>query len=615
MTLEGVTLKWPVPKDNNNPTAKDKVAKATVENSSTSDHGETVLADVDIMIQAGKLTAVIGSLGIGKSTLLSSVIGELAPEAGNVKCTCGPVGYVPQRAFILSGTVRDNIKFGRSVSEAVFDWAVRAAELHEFIDSNVASNLPQGLDTLIGERGATLSGGQQQRVSIARALCGVMQSPNLAKSGSLLVLDDPLSAVDASVGSAIFENALEKYCACGGTVIMAMNQLHLAKLCDHVIYLEGGRVAQQGTFEELMDQSGVNRSVEFSELMRQFGGEDMTVDEIELKSDSHTQTAETKANAAEKNQPESTQTTSEKIAKLPASVIDTKAEKTQSAYAAFAAAMGWWRAVVYSLLLLATYVLMAFSEWWITLWIDEASVEGDVNFYRWMHGVLSGGVLVIALVGGWFFANSTVTAGKTLHHDTIKKVLYAPLWWHEENPSGNITSRFSSDLVKVDLFVSYYSDVALQIAAQLTILIAVICFALPLLIPVIVLTGLLYWKQVQIVDKAQRPIKMVANRAVAPIISNLNELLAGRELVRFAACEQFFIDRHHQAVDHYAQNEFASNAVLVRVPCRKCDWSTPLNLSQTERAVLVRADVGILDWQFCQSSSGHLRSTFGCFAT
>ena len=119
-----------------------------------------------------------------------------------------------------------------------------------------------------------------------------------------------------------------------------------------------------------------------------------------------------------------------------------------------------------------------------------------------MYGGLSAGVLAVALLSGQWFARSTVKASKGLHHQTIKRVLLAPLWWHEENPSGQISSRFSADLVKVDLFVSYYTDAGLQIVAQILVLVAVICIALPPMLPLFVLSLPLHYYQVKAADGA-----------------------------------------------------------------------------------------------------------------
>ena len=157
--------------------------------------------------------------------------------------------------------------------------------------------------------------------------------------------------------------------------------------------------------------------------------------------------------------------------------------------------------------------VLGFSDWWLTLWIAAAEdPEKDEDTYKWIYGVLSIGLLATAIGTSWWFVHSSVYAGKTLHHDTISKVLFAPLMWHESNPSGRIASRFSADLMKIDLYVSHYTDIATGMFCQLALLVVVICVALPPMIPIVLFTAGLYFLQVRVVDKAQRGIKSAAVR-------------------------------------------------------------------------------------------------------
>eukprot|EP01061_Rhynchopus_euleeides_P018502 TRINITY_DN3062_c0_g1_i3.p1 TRINITY_DN3062_c0_g1~~TRINITY_DN3062_c0_g1_i3.p1 ORF type:complete len:1469 (+),score=596.87 TRINITY_DN3062_c0_g1_i3:157-4563(+) len=197
------------------------------------------------------VTAVVGQVGSGKTSLISAILGDMhvaaaAPNGAGgdegVKVLTDPdVAYVPQRAFIVCGTIKENILMGRPYDKHRFHEAVCGAALDRDLEV-----LPAGAQTAIGERGVTLSGGQQQRVAIARALYAPPK---------VLLLDDPLAAVDSTVGSVIF-NAVTAYTKKHNVAtFMVLNQLHLLPYTDHVYMIRGGRIAESGTYTELMSNT------------------------------------------------------------------------------------------------------------------------------------------------------------------------------------------------------------------------------------------------------------------------------------------------------------------------------------------------------------------------
>lgn len=207
--LDNATIGWPsLDEEQHAPLPGGSDANA--EDSGCSLGTRVVLRNAHLRVATGTVTGVIGAIGSGKSTLLSTVVGERTPISGRALSTTGPIGFVPQRPFIIGGTVRENILFGRPEHAIKLAEVLEAAALSEFVSGGGGGPLPKGLDTIIGERGQTLSGGQQQRISIARALYGLLHPPPPADtsdahdgdntcceviSGALLVMDDPLSAV------------------------------------------------------------------------------------------------------------------------------------------------------------------------------------------------------------------------------------------------------------------------------------------------------------------------------------------------------------------------------------------------------------------------------------
>jgi ABC-type multidrug transport system fused ATPase/permease subunit len=210
---------------------------------------------VDLDLPIGGTTVVVGSTGAGKTSLLHALAGHIAPSRGRVSDPFRHRALVFQEPFLVSGSVRENVAFGREVSVADVMWALDVAEAH-FVD-----DLPQGIDTVIGERGVGLSGGQRQRIALARAL---VTRPDV------LYLDDVTSALDPTTESAVLSNISDR---CAGTTVVAVaSRPTLLSRADAVVFLEVGRVVAAGrhgdlmamvpAYKELMDAYDVDRSAD-----------------------------------------------------------------------------------------------------------------------------------------------------------------------------------------------------------------------------------------------------------------------------------------------------------------------------------------------------------------
>jgi ATP-binding cassette subfamily B protein len=230
--------------------------------------GRVVLHGIDLELEPGSTTALIGHTGAGKTTLAALVGRFYDASDGRVELDGVDVrdvtlsslrraiGVVSQDPFLFSATVRENIAFG--VVDAADELVERAAELaqaKEFID-----RLPDGYDTMIGERGITLSGGQRQRIAIARAL---IVDPRV------LVLDDATASVDATTESQIKQGLREVMH--NRTTIIIAHRLSTISLADEIVVLDSGTIAARGTHEELLATSPVYRDIyEHGLLEREF---------------------------------------------------------------------------------------------------------------------------------------------------------------------------------------------------------------------------------------------------------------------------------------------------------------------------------------------------------
>lgn len=203
---------------------------------------EKTLKNINLTVKKGNFTAVVGTVGAGKSSLISALLGDMEKINGSVNVD-GTIAYVSQMAWIQNATLQDNILFGKPLNKELYERVIHACALAADL-----SMLPAGDQTEIGEKGINLSGGQKQRVALARSIYS---------DADIYILDDPLSAVDSHVGKHIFDNVLgENSMLQKKTRLLVTHAISFLPKVDEIVVILNGEISESGSYKNLLAQKG-----------------------------------------------------------------------------------------------------------------------------------------------------------------------------------------------------------------------------------------------------------------------------------------------------------------------------------------------------------------------
>lgn len=400
------------------------------------------LNDLTLEVGRNELLAVIGTVGCGKSSLLSALAGDMRVTEGKVRMSTTRA-FCPQYAWIQNASVRNNILFGKEYDETWYDQVVDACALTPDLEV-----LPNGDQTEIGERGITVSGGQKQRLNIARAIYF---------DAELVLMDDPLSAVDAHVGRHIMDKAI-----CGllkdRCRILATHQLHVLSRCDRIVVMEEGRIHAVDTFDNLMRDNEV-----FQRLMSTSGQED-SEDKTEIGDESADEIKE-KGQGLEKAAP----------GKPTAALMQQEEKATASVgwniWKAYIRASGsYFNAMAVLIFLALTNVANIWTSLWLSYWTSDKYPHLSTGQYIGVYAGLGGGVALLMFVFSTYMTTCGTNASKTMLYRAMTRVLRAPMSFFDTTPLGRITNRFSKDIQVMD---NELADAMRMYALTITMIISV----------------------------------------------------------------------------------------------------------------------------------------------
>ncbi|KAJ3132077.1 hypothetical protein HK100_005694 [Physocladia obscura] len=480
---------------------------------------EKILENINFVIKKGSLAAVIGRVGTGKSSLISTLLGEMYKESGKVRVS-GSIAYVSQQAWIENATVRDNILFGSEYDEAKFSAIIDACALRNDLKLLTAGDL-----TEIGEKGVNLSGGQKQRLALARAVYN---------DAEIYILDDALSAVDAHVDKHIFDNVLgPRGLLSNKTRIFVTHGVHHLPACDSILVVKDKTVVQQGSYDELMAIEGGT----FKILIDEFA-HDVSVETFSDSTDVDTNSLEKKLDivddafliATEKHQ-----NVFAEDGKLMKKEDAGKGLAKTSVFIAYARAAGIiWIVISFSLLTVGQIATVG-TGIWLDNWSSNAGDDsGHSNgYYLGIYGTL---VVVasslILLTNLTMYIKVGQNAAKVMHSSMLKGVLHAPMSFFDTNPLGRITNRFVGDIQVVDeQLVETYVIFLTYLASSISTII-IICSITPLFLTLILpIIGFYYYIQNYYLRTAQA-IQRISRLTNSPVYALANTTFTGISTVR-----------------------------------------------------------------------------------
>jgi len=474
------------------------------------------LKEINLALKPGTLTTVIGRIGSGKTTLLFSMLKELPLTRGTLETT-GKIAYVEQEPIIFSGTIKENILFGKEYNEELYKKVLKACCLEKDMSLLVHGDL-----TLIGERGVNLSGGQKARLSVARAVYS---------ESDIYLFDDPFAAVDSKVAREMFENGLRGELLKGKTLILVTHHLHFARDSDYVIVMNNGSIEAQGTFSEL-EMGNI-------ELLNVFKGQQGEGNKKEEDQDDQT----------------SGEIFNEDVKEGEKVIEEETTSVSWSTYIRYLKTIGtFWDLLQVIFLFCGYQAVTIYYTRLIGAWATEHTKfvlenpeTNPLDFGHHYHYIkIAGALLIVIYLLSYLkrvkFVHFILSTNSALHQKMIQSLLRSKILFFDVNPIGRILNRFATDLGILDKpnIMNAY-DLIHGLLHSVSLLLTV-CMINPMLF---LASGFIIYGLYKIKQYFSQPMissKKLELASRSPIFSTVSSTLGGLTIIRVYSMGNRFVN-------------------------------------------------------------------------
>ncbi|KAK4488582.1 hypothetical protein RD792_004348 [Penstemon davidsonii] len=511
---------------------------------------DPTLDHINLQVKKGMKVAICGTVGSGKSSLLSCILGEMQKLSGIVKIS-GSKAYVPQSPWILTGDIRENILFGKPYENEKYDRTIEACALTKDFELFAAGDL-----TEIGERGINMSGGQKQRIQIARAVY---------QDADIYLLDDPFSAVDAHTGTELFQDCLMGILK-DKTILYVTHQVEFLPAADLILVMQNGKIAQAGTFNELLKQNigfevlvGAHSqalesvlTVESSSRISEYTAVDS---ETETDINPNQEFPHTKQDSEHNLCVEIT----EKEGRLVQDEEREQGSIGKEVYMSYLTIVKGGALVPIILLAQSSFqMLQIASNYWMA-WAcptgEDKAVTG-MHFVLLVYTLLAFGSSLCVLLRASLVAIAGLLTSEKLFSNMLKSIFRAPMAFFDSTPTGRILNRASTDQSVLDLEMAnklgWCAFSIIQLLGTIAVMSQVAWEVFVIFIPA---TAICIWYQQYYIPTA-RELARLAGIQRAPILHHFAESLSGAATIRAFEQKERFTDANLCLIDNHSRPWF-----------------------------------------------------------
>ncbi|XP_038982338.1 ABC transporter C family member 13-like isoform X1 [Phoenix dactylifera] len=511
--------------------------------SSSYEVGNSVILDgISLDFPKGIFVAIIGEVGSGKSSLLNSILGEMHLIRGVIQA-CGSIAYVPQVPWIQSGSVRDNILFGKEYDARRYREVLQACALDIDISLMIGGDL-----AYIGEKGVNLSGGQRARLALARAVyC----------DSDIYLLDDILSAVDSQVACWILQRTILGPLMNQKTRVLCTHNVQAISSADMIVIMDRGHVKWAGMSANFLVSPYLatyvpnNSKFPSSQLL---GKESMICASDELRSNV---LLESGFVATSEEAQETAETEFRKEGRVELSVY--------KSYATFAS----WPVVF--VICVSAFFMQASrngNDLWLSHWVDNTTGTENTRFYLVILSIFGLVNSLFTLARAFSFSYGGLRAAVQVHTKLLNKLVDAPVHFFDQNPSGRILNRLSSDLYTLDDSLPFILNILLANFYSLLGIVVVLSYVQIIFLLLLFPLWYVYRKLQFYYRSTSRELRRLDSVSRSPIYSCFTETLDGSSTIRAFRKEEFFLARFMEHITLYQQTSYSERTASLWLSLR-----------------------------------------------